>query len=292
MKFNFIIGSLVWLMAINISPAADTVYGDIRQDTRWSGNLVLSGDVRVLKGVILYIEPTTRIEILPNTDILHSGEDQERVELIIEGSLIAHGEGHPRPIVFTSASATPQPGDWGGIVFKNFSTNSHLENCIVEYACDGARIIGSAPQILGSEFRFNFRAGISCEVRAFPYIEQTIFKNNHYAGLHCELASTPVVQNCEFQANRYGVSIFSLSEPDLGHVPPKQGVSAGKNRFINNTSFDIYNHTRLTIYAQNNLWSSRRNDEIREKIFDNTMQKEMGRVVIQPIYRGLIIPVL
>src|SRR5215208_5636655 len=76
----------------------------------------LRGLVYVTNGAILTIEPGTKIV----------GETGQRGGLIITRSCKIIADGTPeKPIVFTSEAATPQRGDWAGVVILgNAPTNS------------------------------------------------------------------------------------------------------------------------------------------------------------------------
>lgn len=76
----------------------------------------LRGLVYVTNGAILTIEPGTKIV----------GETGKNGGLIITRSCKIIADGTPdKPIVFTSEAATPQPGDWAGLVLLgNAPTNS------------------------------------------------------------------------------------------------------------------------------------------------------------------------
>ncbi|OJH40059.1 right-handed parallel beta-helix repeat-containing protein [Cystobacter ferrugineus] len=85
-------------------PAADTV---------WKKNLspyVLTGDVTVPWGAKLTVEAGVQIIAIPE-DGLGSGVDVERVELIVDGTLVVRGT-PSQPVEFTSHG---RPGSWYGI---------------------------------------------------------------------------------------------------------------------------------------------------------------------------------
>ncbi len=76
----------------------------------------LSGLVYVTNGAVLTIEPGTKIV----------GELSQKAALIVTRGAKIIADGTPeKPIVFTSASSTPQRGDWAGIILLgNAPTNS------------------------------------------------------------------------------------------------------------------------------------------------------------------------
>lgn len=95
-----------------------TLQGDITSDLILGGgkSYVLSGEVRVMDGKVLTIEPCTKI----------IGQDSNALLVILPGGkLEAVGE-QDKPIVFTSSKPRGEraPGDWGGLILLgNARTN-------------------------------------------------------------------------------------------------------------------------------------------------------------------------
>ncbi len=97
----------------NTSPTANTVTlsGRITRDTTLlaKDNNFLSGIVYITKGVTLTVEAGATVKGQ------FSGADVSALIICRGAKIIAKGT-VDKPIVFTSASANPQSGDWGGIV--------------------------------------------------------------------------------------------------------------------------------------------------------------------------------
>ena len=275
---------LLLFLISSVSYGQKYVSGTITRDTHWVGDIYVNGDVIVPKGVILSIESGSRILFKPKTDVLHSGVDKERAEIVVRGILLARGNSARSPITFTSEAANAQMNDWYGIIIKNLYDKSVLQNCVVEFSYKGITCYGSTPQIQDCELRFNYNSGISCEVRANPEIRRSVIMGNGFAGINCELASSPIITECVITQNNYGVIILSRSQPDLGHFPVKENTSKGENRIFNNFDFNVYNHSINNIYAQNNLWNTSDPDEIRFTLYDNLKNPSYGQVYFQPIY--------
>lgn len=259
--------------------------GEIDRNTRWFGRIVLEGDVIVPKGVTLSIEPGTRI-LIQARDKTRSGKDPEKIEIIVNGTLLASGLEKGGEILFTSYTAKPKVGDWHGIVLKNRTQPSILRNCIIEYAYNGITCYGSSPQIIECEIRYNHYAGISCEIRSAAVIENCLLVRNGFAGLNCELAAVPVVSGTTIRNNKNGVIIFDRSQPDLGQSPPADGGSGGGNRILDNLETDINNRSSRPISAQNNTWGSADLREIPGFIIDQEDDPAFGRVRFDPVFRA------
>ena len=279
---TFLLG--LWLP---ILLAGQTFYsGEIDRNTRWFGRIVLEGDIVVPKGVTLSIEPGTRILIQAAGDKTRSGKDPEKIEIIVNGTLLANGLEKGGEILFTSYTAKPKVGDWHGIVLKNRTQPSILRNCIIEYAYNGITCYGSSPQIIDCEVRYNHYAGISCEIRSAAVIENCVLVRNGFAGLNCELAGVPVVSGTTIRNNKNGVIIFDRSQPDLGQSPPVEGGSGGGNRIFDNLAADINNRSSRPIFAQNNTWGSADLREIPGLIIDQEDDPAFGKVRFDPIFRA------
>ncbi|MEZ4639006.1 MAG: right-handed parallel beta-helix repeat-containing protein [Caldilineaceae bacterium] len=102
------------------------VSGALTGDTVWPAGCVIAveGSVNVDEGNSLTIEPGVTVKFNGPYDLL------------IGGVLDAKGA-IGSPVVFTSGSADPQPGDWGEIHLVSSAQSSTLSNVTVEYADTG-----------------------------------------------------------------------------------------------------------------------------------------------------------
>jgi TonB family protein len=266
-------------------PGQTAVSGNITHHTRWFGQVIIDGDVTIPRGVNLTIEPGSRIIIRANFDKTRSGQDPDKIEIIIAGALYAFGEKGDGEIIFTSDAQKPQPGDWYGIVLKNITEPSTLRNGTIEYAYKSITCYGSSPEISDCEIRHNYYAGISCEIRSQAIIRNCFLIRNGFAGLVCELGSNPVVEKTTITANKNGIIIFDRSQPDLGRRSPQAGESAGENRIFDNAEVNIYNRSSNNIFAQNNLWNTGDIVEIHDKIIDKIDNPALGTIIFQPVFR-------
>lgn len=105
------------------------ISGEITQDTEWSGNILLSGDIWLSEGVTLTILPGTRVTIRPHTDRENRGEadsagstfdSQEwaKTHITIDGRagiLQIIGTAEER-IMFQPLGDVTEPAQWDGIL--------------------------------------------------------------------------------------------------------------------------------------------------------------------------------
>ncbi len=275
--FMMLCTSLVW--------GQQQFQGNITTDTRWSGMVLLNGDVQVAKGATLTIMPGTRVMVAANSDAANMAKDAQRVEIVVKGKLLAQGE-LSNKIIFTSNSPNPQMHDWSGIVIKNPREASVIDNCVIEYAYKGITCFGSAPLITNNEIRYNLYAAISCEVRSHPRIVKNTISGNDFTGIACELASNPIIEQNIITQNNNGVIIFDRSKPDLGSIPLTRNSSRGENLILNNFESNIYNHSGNDISAKNNLWNTADSDQIISTLFDQNQNPSKGEVVFSPVFES------
>ena len=154
------------------------------------------------------------------------------------GALYAKGT-KEKPIIFTSNSNDPQPGDWKGIYFTCDTINreSFLGNCTIKYA--GAEISAAD--------RVKIKAGILCE-KASPTISNCTIINtmgdgialhHYYEGWQF---SAPLIEGCVI-ANNTGCGI-NVSEDRTAHYP-----TIIDNIFKNNGSYPIRIGGRFEIHG-------------------------------------------
>ena len=98
-------------------PAANTITGELTEDTTWAGACVLEDTVIVPVGVVLKVEPGTIVLM------------KDEARLVVYGQLLAEGT-ETNPIYFTHHSDGVK---WKQIMFVE-AQDSQLVHCIIEYA--------------------------------------------------------------------------------------------------------------------------------------------------------------
>ncbi|HET6349756.1 MAG TPA: S8 family serine peptidase [Candidatus Krumholzibacteria bacterium] len=114
-----------------------TEWGTISGNVTWSpsdthdGTRYISGDLTIASGATLTIMPGTIIKIA-NDDDLRTGSDTLRVEINVQGTLIAEGTS-ANPVVFESWH--PQgTDDWAGIYLDDQSGGGTFDHCSISRA--------------------------------------------------------------------------------------------------------------------------------------------------------------
>ncbi len=90
--------------------------GELVGSSKWSGTILVTGDVTIPDGMDLTIAADTEIRFAANSDETGGGSDTARSELIVEGELVATASG----ITLGSSNTTdPSDEDWYGIRVKS-----------------------------------------------------------------------------------------------------------------------------------------------------------------------------
>lgn len=155
-------------------------------DTHWAKWMMLGGDLTVAEGCTLTIDPGAKVSFTPEADSETSGFDTGRIELNVEGSLIAKGEPGHR-IRFEPAGRArghdPQPYDWYGIRLERGSLDT-LVRCDIGFGYSGLSIgYGSNEGQL-----------------VWPLISKCVIDSNLYSGIDCDHAN-PTVSECRVEYN-------------------------------------------------------------------------------------------
>ncbi len=99
------------------NPAEICVAGELNENTRWSGTIILEDNVVIPAGKVLVIEPGTVVLM------------KKAVSLVVYGQFIADGN-EAEPIRFTRYEDETM---WKQIMFVD-TADSRLSHCIIEYA--------------------------------------------------------------------------------------------------------------------------------------------------------------
>ena len=255
--------------------------GNFSGTVNWKGAVHIKGDVVITETGRLVIEPGTTIYFDSGSDLMKSGSDKTRTELIIRGTLNARG-GLKEKIHFTSAAEEPRFGDWYGIEFMHVKSPSIMDYCTIEYAYNGITIKNSTIQVSNSEIKSNFYAGIMIEVKSDPKIIHNIITENDYAGVVCRKGAKPILTSNLISGNRIGLISFDVSAPNLGNTAIRDVQNPGLNQVFDNMEYNLYNHSANLIQAQNNAWGSARPSEIQKTIFDKSNDSKFGPVNFRP----------
>ena len=147
---------LLCLLPCAVFAGDETVYrgeNTLIENTVWDGEVLIDGILTVAAGVTLEIRPGSRVRF---TRFDSNGDGIGEHEIFSQGTIRAVGTAE-RPVVFTSAEATPRRGDWGAINMMVNEEDNLLTHCTVEYGYRGFHAHFSRARLTHSLFRENMR---------------------------------------------------------------------------------------------------------------------------------------
>ncbi len=193
----------------------------IRQDFTLSGTVRIKGTVKVLPSAVLTIAPGANLLFEPYDPDKDGVNDSS---LVVEGGFIARGE-PDAPIIFTSASPTPEPGDWLEVRIEK-AEGVVLQYCVMEYARNGLHAHFCSGVIADCIFRRNTDAANFGRCRFV--VTRDAVEDNLGAGISLRESYLRVTGN-RFLRNRTGILFFEKDGNSLVSL----------NRFADNERADV-----------------------------------------------------
>ncbi|MGD8297149.1 MAG: right-handed parallel beta-helix repeat-containing protein, partial [Desulfobacterales bacterium] len=234
---------IVTLFSLAPSISAETfVSGNITQNTTWTmegSPYIVTGDITIYGwdwsyhdnpvSVTLTIEPGVQIRFNPGTGLfvgvaLHGLGGHY-------GALLAQGTA-ASPVTFTSNAASPAPGDWKGIYFRNETHDEAtlLEHCIIEYGghTHNANIYFAAAHaaVKNSTIRFSKSDGIYLSSSS-PAIDSNIISDNTDYGISGNIYSAGLISNNTFSGN--GQTPINIHPNAAGRISGNSGSGNGQD---------------------------------------------------------------
>lgn len=135
------------------------------------GDITTTGTLKRLTVPYVVLQPirvdNAELTIEPGCTLRFTNAGQLEIGYSQHAALIAEGEPN-RPILFTSASASPQAGDWNGIYFysNNSSNRSIIKHAVIAYAgrtngsYEGAIVANSGFKLINSTIRDCMNYGV------------------------------------------------------------------------------------------------------------------------------------
>ncbi len=232
----------------------------------WSGERRIANYVEIPAGVTLLIAPGTTLRF---AFIDRDGDGIGDAGLHVLGRIEAVGT-PTAPIVFTSAEADPQPGDWQGLVFDASKDNLFLESRF-EYAQHALHAHFSSARLERCRLERNIE-GTRLGNSSFT-LERCLVRGNISKGLNFFGCSNIIRRNL-ITGNTDGVFLF---ETDTNSV-----VEA--NNIVGNLRFDV----RLGDFYRGgktigeNWFGTTDVAAIRERVFDGKNDPGLGRLDFIP----------
>lgn len=163
--------------------------GMIKRDEVWSGEILITDTIEILRGVTLIIEPGTVVKFKH----YRGYKDPNRLSFQILGTLKAAGTSENQ-IWFTSDADKPVNGDWSMLRFIDAGNGSIIKYAIIEFGQQGINMWNSSPAISHSIVRWNNWEGIYLESYSRPIIEYNRIYQNGYNGIAMEQFNNAIVR--------------------------------------------------------------------------------------------------
>jgi len=165
----FRLGSCLGLLAAavillaGVGLAAVEISGEITSDTVLGltspapdGIYIVVADLTVTNGATLTVEAGVQLRFEPAVSLWVGGAAGEAGVLRCLGT-------DQSPVLLTSNSASPQPGDWSTLYFRSGADGSQLQSTVVEYgggATAGVYVDGADITVTGCKLRHLDGAGL------------------------------------------------------------------------------------------------------------------------------------
>ncbi|NWG08685.1 MAG: right-handed parallel beta-helix repeat-containing protein [Chloroflexi bacterium] len=212
-----------------------TTQGTLERNETWKGEILITGDIVIPRGITLTIKPGTIIRFTgqkdnspiydPNAyidtaDYQSFPNDPPRIQsnmigIYIDGSMIANGTPE-NPIVFTSNREFPELNDWHTIEILS-NGNISLSYAIVEYNYHGVDIADArkpnSPNIEIHNNLFQHIAGCcvctggGASIFEEITIEKNVFTDCNHEGIDTYKDQNLVIRNNLFEDNYVGVVV-------------------------------------------------------------------------------------
>ena len=232
----------------------------------WEGTKRITETVEIPAGVTLRILPGA---ILRFAYVDRDGDGVGDAGLHVLGRVEALGT-KGAPIVFTSAEARPQPGDWRGMVFDNAKGNRFTE-CLFEYAEHALHAHFSSAVLTRCRLERNVegtRLGNSRFEIAYSLVRANASKGLNFFA--CENR----IHHCTITGNAVGIFLF---ETDTGSVIEQNNIH-GNERYDFRLG-DFYRGGRV---VRGNWWGTTDPALIREHVYDGEDDPGLGVLEIEP----------
>lgn len=234
----------------------------LKENTRLSGHIRITGVLRVPRGVILKIDPGTEVEFI------FSDSDQDGIgdgEIMVEGSIQAEGSTE-KPIMFFGSRAGLK--SWSEILLE-YSPATSFSNCEFRDAHWGLHMHFSPVVIKNCRFIENYGG---MRFRSGPITVEGSFFQANTIGIRY-IGADPVIRGNTFRKN--GTAIFIRQ----GSTNPV--ITA--NNFFDTFAIKLGESQQKDIPAANNFWGSTTISEIEKVIYDKSDSGYLGRVLYTPI---------
>ena len=98
--------------------------------------------------------------------------------------------------------------------------------------------------------------------------------------------TTAIISGNHIENSLWGITVIGCKDVNIGQVdnPDSPGNNVFKDNGFDGTPYDLYNNSKITVYAQNNTWSvpEQTEAEIETVIFHKNDNPDLGEVIFMP----------
>lgn len=248
------------------------VTGVLHGAQRWSGEVLVGGDVVLAPDSLLTIQPGTRIRFLPPPGFPGGLTEHPHFpgsELIIKGRLFAEGT-QTAPIVFEAADDAAPPGSWGALNFED-GAEGIFSHCVFRQADSAIHSRDSSVSVEESLFERNL-VGLRFHSSVILARHNLLRNNDTAVRFHF---GKPSVSSNRFEGNR--VNLFVTAHPRDYHfennffgIPLEYQVVLGE---------EVVEDFKMA----GNYWEEGIADEVLVKVFDGHLSPDLGKLRLLPM---------
>jgi len=200
---------------LNFAKQQSLFSGHISENTTWSSDIVIKGDVWIDPGVTLTINPGVHVKFEPNYDDKQTGVDPTRAEFIVQGNLTIRGN-DSLPVVFTSNARKPKAGDWYGIRFIP-GEKKKVEKRMEQPTLSEKSILGRNKAKISEGKKNTERIQEKKHGETVKAIQLVTNLRIEYAniGLLLDRPNKTIIRECDFQNNKTGLKVIKDAAVDI-----------------------------------------------------------------------------
>lgn len=281
----------------------------IKEDTTWSGEILITGDVYVPLGVTLTIAPGTlvrfkRIDEQSGKNLFRSETPYyPQAELIIRGRLVAQGT-RDNIITFTSAEKNALVADWGAINLLG-SDDNVIEYCKILFAYNGIHA-HSSTALISHNILMNNGVAISFKRESSPDeawygkdTDITVINNdihNNKGGINVRNSKTLIsynrIRNNKFfgiwvkEKNSAYISFNDITGNYKGvYLYQASGLKIHFNNIYSSKQYNITiaDEQDYEVDARYNWFGTTNKEKIDDLIFDRHDDPAVANILYEPI---------
>ena len=258
---------LLLLMMPFTSMATTNILGQITNMTWSAANspYVIKGDITILSGATLTIEPGVEIQI-NSSDDQGSGMNPNKVEIIVNGSLLIQGTAN-NPITIHAQSGAAK-GTWSGIEINNFATPVTIDHANIQDAESAIQSAAPNISITNSSLSNNSANGLNVTAGNAILINDIMTENA--VGLLVQTTGSATVANSLVYTNTSGVensqtqdSLSLVNCTIYGNMNSGVYVHAGansktsiKNTAITSNSIGVNRTSGTALITYSDIWGN------------------------------------